>query len=146
MKPLFAILVVLSLLSCTRNVYVPVERKTTEHVFLRDTIVQTRLDVIRDSSSVRDTVSFLENKYAESSAHWSGGMLNHSLHIKPVTIPVKVQYVEKVRVDSIPVPYPEPYPVEKALSRWQKTRMTIGDVALIALAILILGWIARKIK
>ena len=38
-----------------------------------------------------DTLSALENAYAFSKASWSAGFLTHTLGVKPVNIPVKIQ-------------------------------------------------------
>lgn len=43
------IALLLLLTSCTRKVYVPVEHRTVQTVTLHDTVVQVKLDVIRDS-------------------------------------------------------------------------------------------------
>ena len=51
--------------------YVPVERIVKETVTVRDTVVNVRIEQVRDSVVIplaRDTASFLENAYAYSCA------------------------------------------------------------------------------
>ena len=132
---------------CSRKVYVPVEHKTVETVTLRDTVVQMRLEVIRDSVAVPDTLSYLENKYAESWAEWKSGRLHHSLGTKQTQVPVQVQYVEKERVVEVPKPYPVEVVkfVEKELSWWQKLTMWLGNIAIIGAGVWgIFGFGRRK--
>jgi len=113
----------LLLISCgtPKTVYVPVTTIKTEIQTVHDTTVQVRLDVIRDSVTTKDTLSELSNKYAYSSAIWSGGMLSHTLGIKDVSTPVKVQYVTNTVKDSIQIPYKvvEAKSVN-VLTSWQK--------------------------
>jgi hypothetical protein len=107
-----------------------------ETVTLKDTIVDVRMELIRDSATVPDSVSYLTNKYAYSWAGMTGGVLTHSLSTWGAPIPVEVKYVEKLIVDSVPVPY-EVKVIEyrdKQLTWWQKTRIAIGDIVLFALA------------
>ena len=118
---------------CTKTVYVPVQSTRTVTEIIRDTTVQVQLQAIRDSATVADTLSRLENKYAYSDAIWSRGMLSHSLGIKPVDIPIEIQHKEIIRTDSIQIPYP--VEVEKIVYRvrwWQQALMWLG-VALLAL-------------
>lgn len=123
-----------------KTVYVPVQSVTTVTETVRDTVLDVRLISYKDSVTVIDTLSYLENKYAYSSAIWSSGRLSHSLGIKPINIPVNIQYKEIVRTDSIPVPYPVPGP-EKIVYRlrwWQEVLMWLG-VAFVAFLILEIG-------
>lgn len=81
-------------------VYVPTETIRTVTEIVHDTTIQVKLDVIRDSVAVSDTFSRLSNKYAYSTAEWHSGLLNHSLTIKDVAIPVRIQYVNKTIHDT----------------------------------------------
>ncbi|MDH6304595.1 hypothetical protein M2459_001330 [Parabacteroides sp. PF5-5] len=134
---LAAIFVALAIGCKTKTVYVPVERVTTETVTVKDTIVETKLELIRDSVSVPDSMSYLANKYAYSWAEIKEGRLNHSLSMLPVLIPVEIQYIERHRIDSIPAPYPVEVikKVEKELSWWQSARIRIGEISLVLLII-----------
>jgi hypothetical protein len=129
------------LTSCkAKTVYVPVDRVHTETVTLKDTIVDIRLEHIHDSISVDDSLSYLSNRYAYSWAGIVSGKLNHSLGTWPASIPVEVQYVEKIVIDSIPVPYEvKVYEYkEKSLTWWQATKMFTGGLCFFAAAGVIL--------
>ncbi|MDR1160784.1 MAG: hypothetical protein LBK45_00440 [Tannerellaceae bacterium] len=135
------------LTSCkTRTVYVPVDRVHTETVTWKDTIIDVRLEHIRDSVTVPDSSSYLSNKYAYSWAAMKGGMLTHSLGTWPGNIPVEVKYVERETRDSIPVPYEVKVYVykEKSLTWWQHTRMTIGSISIILIVIAIGYFVFKK--
>jgi hypothetical protein len=134
------------LTSCkTRTVYVPVERVHTETVTLKDTVIEVKIDHIRDSVAVCDSASYISNKYAYSWAVMKSGLLTHSLGTWPASIPVEVRYSEKLITDSIPVPYEVTAYVykEKSLTWWQKTRMLAGDLCLFTLAGIILSFLVR---
>jgi hypothetical protein len=133
----------LLLVGC-RTVYVPVESVHTVTQIVRDTVIDVRLDVIHDSVTVRDTASFLENRYATSYALFSDGLLSHSLNTKSVSIPVHVQFINTTTTDTIQVPYV----VEKVVkvnyvTQWQKTRLRALNWLVLAV-ILWIGWKYRK--
>lgn len=135
--------------SCkTRTIYVPVEVKTVVTETVRDTVIQTKIEYIRDSVIVHiDSLSFLSNKYGYTYAEVKNGMLNHSLTTwHDSVIPIKIQYIDRYRVDSIPAPYPVEVEVlkEKEISLWQNIRMRVGEIAIGV--ILVLGiYFARKL-
>jgi len=139
MKKLLLIFVIaLLFVGCktTKTVYVPVETIRTEIQTVHDTIVNVKLDVLRDSIVTNDTLSILSNKYSYSSAMWSKGLLSHSLSIKDIKIPVKVQYINISKVDSIQIPYP----VEKVvkvnyLTDWQRFRIRVLNWLFIGLCL-----------
>jgi len=66
-----------------KTIYVPVERRTIETVTLIDTIVEIKIEHIRDTVAIPDTISFLSNKYTFSWAEWKDGLLRHSLSTWP---------------------------------------------------------------
>lgn len=61
------------------------------------------------------------------------------------------KYIEKqvrdtliqIERDTIPQPYPYEVEVPAQLSWWQKTRMHIGEISLVALLVLLGSWIVR---
>lgn len=125
--------------------YIPVEKKVTETVVLTDTVVDILLVPYRDSVSVKDSTSYLENEYAYSHASLRQGMLHHSLGIFPLkSSPVKVQNVTKTRRDSIPYAVPGPVEYkEKSLSPVEKFFLYTGVAATAALVILAVVRIRR---
>lgn len=117
--------------------------------YIKDTIY-LELPVITERIVTRDTSSRLENDYAVSEASVSGGYLSHSLATKPARTPVEAEAREVVR-DSIVFRdklVEVPVEVEKPLSRWQRTLLTLGRtlLAMLCAAALWLGLrIARKL-
>lgn len=87
-----------------------------------------------------DTLSFIENKYAKSTAIVHDGLLTHTLESVPnvIRIPVQVQVhdtlvIEKHDASDTITEYVE---VEKELTFWQKLFITTGKVSgLILIAI-----------
>lgn len=140
--------IALSLSSCkTRTVYMPFETKVVDSIIYHDTTFQERLIPYKDSVSTRDTTSFLSNPYAYSYAGLKDGFLYHSLGIYPfATVRINVPYfVEKIRR----IETPKPYPVERELSWWEKTKMDFGGYAIVAIVITILivvGKLVYKLK
>lgn len=129
---------------CTKKVYVPVEKTTTVTVTKRDTIVSVRLDkeIVRVTST-KDTAAYAETKYAEAKALWCGDSETLSLYLRNKTsdIPVKVEYVEVNRIDSVPVPYPVEKVVELQYVAWYDK---VGRVCLILLMCVIAFFILRS--
>lgn len=126
---------------------VPMERIVSDSVVIRDTMFKERLIPYKDSVSLPDTSSFLSNPYAYSYASYSNGLLNHSLGIWPfATVRVQVPYfIEKTRRVEIP----KPYPVEKKLSWWERTKIDFGGYAIGTVVITILivvGKLVYKLK
>lgn len=108
--------------------YIPVEKKTVETVVLTDTLLQVQLVPYKDSVSVKDSTSYLENPYAYSRASVKGGKLSHSLGIFPMKpFPYTFQMPVKIIRDSIPyaVPGPTQY-VERELTKIEKFIMGVG--------------------
>lgn len=113
--------------SCTHTIYVPTETVRTDSVKVTTIAVDTLL--CRDSIYVErngDTIRELRWKYIYKSK-----------------LSVDTMYVE--HVDSIQVPYP----VETPLTKWQKTKMEFGGVAmgvvLVALCAAV-AWLVLKIR
>ena len=108
--------------------YIPVEKKTVETLVLTDTLLQVQLVPYKDSVSVKDSTSYLENPYAYSRASVEGGKLSHSLGIFPMKpFPYTFQMPVKIIRDSIPyaVPGPTQY-VERELTKIEKIIMGVG--------------------
>lgn len=130
--------------SCkTKIQYVPVKELEFHNVYFRDTTIKTILIPYRDSTTVKDTSSYLKNKYADSWAIWNNGFLSHSLNIFPDTIPInlQIQEVEILREVEIPIE------IEKKLTKWQKIKMDFGGWSIGVLSgIIIIGIIYLIIK
>ena len=106
-----------------------------------------RVPLERETVTVRDTFSHLENDYAESYARiMTDGSLYHSLETKPRTdtltqelsVQVKdsILYREKV--------IPKIYTVEKALNWFTQMRIWLGNIMLVLIAGAVI-WVAARI-
>lgn len=107
---------------------VVMEKIITDSTVIRDTTYEVRLVPYKDSVSLHDTASFLCNPYAYSYASYSNGLLNHSLGINLfASVKVKVPYfVERTRRIEVP----KPYPVERKLTFWERTKIDFGGYAI----------------
>ena len=100
-------------------------------VFEKDTVL-VEIPQIVEQVQTMDTVSFLENEFAKSSAEVSDGILSHSLETKPVQKPVEIQK-EIVYRDSVVFrdrTVVETVEVEKPLSGWQQFKIKTGGYAI----------------
>ena len=118
-----------------------------ESVIYRDTTiyVEVPVEVIKEILPDTDT-SHLETSLAISEAWVNAGKLNHTLTHKDAkieqTIPVPEKHTQK---DSVIISIKEvPVEVEKPLNAWQSFRMTLGTLALIALALWLILKIVKK--
>lgn len=119
-----------ALCGCARTMYVPVETVRTETQVVRDTVVVVPIPPECTEAAKRDTVSLLRTSLAVSEAEVRDGVLRHTLEQRG-DVPVRVQYVEKVRIDTVRVPYPVRV-VEKEqrpLHWWQRALMWLGGIA-----------------
>lgn len=141
------ILLASATVSCRSVKYVPVETVRVDSTVVRDTVMDVRLVPYRDSVATRDTTSFLSNPYAYSWARWSGGLLQHSLGIRPLaTTQVKVPYF----IDRyVTITKPQVVEVEKELSRWQQFKLDVGGAAIgcmIAVIMIAIGYLIYRLK
>lgn len=139
------LLILLILLTGCKVRYVPIETIKVQKEIVRDTLVQVKLVPYKDTVSILDTVSHLENQYAYSDAEYSLGRLNHSLAIKDVELPIKVQYVDRIRVDSIPYKVEVIKEVNK-LTRWQTFRLNAFTFIAIGVGIYLLILLRKILK
>ena len=137
---IIAAVIFLALGSCSKTIYVPVERTTTVERDVRDTIVSIKLIEYRDSVIVPiDTVSRLSNQYANSVAMVSGGFLHHSLSVVPGAIATgNIKIVEVYQIDSIPYTVEVVKYKDKPLTNWQQFLQWSGVLLWILLLILII--------
>lgn len=150
----FIAIVMLLFSSCRTGKVVVVEAKDSVRVEerVREIKVTDTLFVAvpmqKESTTVRDSTSHLENDYAVSDARiMIDGSLYHSLETKPrtdtLTQELSVQakdsiiYREKV--------IPKVVTVEKELSRLQKTRMYIGDVFIALIVCAAIVFIMKRV-
>lgn len=113
--------------ACTRTVYTPVEHTKYED---RD-VVKTLTDTFR----VSDT-RFIYVK-GDTVVDWRERLRDRIVEIHDTV------HIE--RLESIPAPYP----VEKSLSRWQRTKQDYGGYALTLVVLAVLTftiWLAYKFR
>lgn len=145
MKNFFLILLLLCASACSTVRQLPAVTDSTKvEVHVVEKIVKDtawfELPVIVEKVATLDTASVLENKYAQSEASVSGGVLTHSLALKPVKEPVIVENKEIVR-DSIVFRdrvIREDVYYEKPFTRWQKFRLSLGSIFLVLIVIAML--------
>lgn len=118
-------------------------------VYVHDTVIH-EVPLIKEVQTVRDTISHLTNKYAESWASVrSDGTLSHSLTTRPQRIAIPYEKTEKQR-DSIVYRTVEKQvmvEVERNLSWWEQTQIRGFWAILSILTIIFLWkWIKRKIS
>ena len=127
---LLGIIAAIALTACTRKVYVPTETVRTEY---KDRVVEAvRVDTVamRDSVAVYvngDTVKI--EKYRD---RWRTRIIERHDTVN----------VAKVDSVAVPVEVPKPYPVERKLTRWERTKMDAGGIAIGILGVAALGGLA----
>jgi len=146
-----AMLIVMStLMTSCRTVYVPVETKTTVTETVRDTVIKTLIEKEYVKNVTQDTTSTVETKYARSTATYHGdtGLLEHDIENKKDSIPVNAPVKEKLVVIEKPVPCPieKLVQVEKKLTWWQNLKMETGGISLGILFVILICFLLRIIK
>lgn len=111
--------------SCRSIKYVPIE--TIKH----DSVYITQHQ--KDSIYIHDSIYQKEKGDTVLIEKW------HTRYIEKQVRDTLIQ----IQSDTIPQPYPYEVEVPAQLSWWQKTRMHIGEITIIALLVLIGSWIVR---
>lgn len=116
---------------CSRKVYVPVESVVSR----TDTIYSAKVRV--DSVTMRDSVAVFQKgdtvlitKYRDR------------YRVKELTDTVYQSAIDSVKISV-------PYPVERELSRWERTKMDFGGMAIGALVIALcvaVAWLIKKFR
>jgi len=141
------LIVIATVLSACKTQYVPVEVIKTEYRdrIIKDSARQREVVNIRDSVRYKDSTVIVVNQQGDvvktEVYKWRDRFLN-STHLLE-QLQTKYDSLALVKQDSIQVPYP----VEKQLTRWQKTKMDLGGIAfgaLLLIAVVFLIKIARK--
>lgn len=117
--------VLIAMGSCRSVKYVPVE--TIKHDSLYITQHQ------KDSIYIHDSIYQKEKGDTVLIEKW---------HTKYIEKQVRDTLIQ-IQRDTIPQPYPYEVEVPAQLSWWQKTRMRMGEIALVALLVLLGSWIVR---
>ena len=126
LAPVFLLLLLLLSSSGCRSIrYVPVE--TVKH----DSVYITQHQ--KDSIYIHDSIYQKEKGDTVLIEKW------HTRYIEKQVRDTLIQ----IQRDTIPQPYPYEVEVPAQLSWWQKTRMHIGEITIIALLVLLGSWIVR---
>lgn len=151
--------------SCTRTQYVPVETVRTEYVkadttglyerlrnyfesiYSRETSTDSVIDRSKETVVLKengDTARHDRERILYKSSHREKE-LEHKLSERDSTINALRLQLETVKTDSVP----KPYPVERPLSRWEKSKMDFGGMAIggimIAVCIAVV-WLIKKFR
>ena len=114
---LFTAVLLMLLLSCTKTVYVPVERVKTVTTTVVDSFIEVVTPPERVANTTTDTTSVISTLYATSTATVNNGILTHDLTQHARKDSVKTQTVYIYETDS--VPFAVPYPVvEQYVPTW----------------------------
>lgn len=122
------ILALVAMASCKTVKYVPVEKVQHDSIY----ITQHQ----KDSIYLHDSIHIREKGDTIRIEQW------HTRYVEKIVIDTLIQ----IERDTIPQPYPYEVEVPAQLSWWQQTRIRVGDIAMIAVALLIGWWIFRRSK
>ena len=143
MKYFFPLILLFLCVACSISRQVTPREQTTVEVrtntvYVPDT-VYVEIPRIVEKVQTLDTVSVIDTKYAISEASVSGGVLAHSLEIKPVREPAIVQkeivYRDSVVLQQVDVDHYIEMPAE--LTAWQSFKIKLGGYAFALIIILI---------
>lgn len=127
---LFICLLVLAT-GCSRKVYVPVESVVSR----TDTIYSAKVRV--DSVIMRDSVAVFQKGDTVTITKY-----RDRYRVKELTDTVYQSAIDSVKVSV-------PYPVERELSRWERTKMDFGGMAIGAIVIALcvaVAWLIKKFR
>lgn len=125
-KIIIMILVLMAMASCKTVKYVPVEKVQHDSIY----ITQHQ----RDSIYLHDSIHIREKADTILIEKW------HTRYVEKIVRDTLIQ----IERDTIPQPYPYEVEVPAQLSWWQQTRIRVGNVAMIAVALLVGWWLWRK--
>lgn len=127
---LFICLLILAT-GCSRKVYVPVESVVSR----TDTIYSAKVRV--DSVIMRDSVAVFQKGDTVTITKY-----RDRYRVKELTDTVYQSAIDSVKISV-------PYPVERELSRWERTKMDFGGMAIGALVIALcaaVAWLIKKFR
>lgn len=120
-----------------------------ERVIVKDSLIYVEVPAEAESAILPATdTSRLETSLAESEAWVADGRLNHTLRHKPdvrlpkmMTIPIYLRSEETKSLAQRTIVKE----VEKNLTNWQAFRMTLGTILFIAVIVVVLLWLIKKL-
>lgn len=136
MNKVYLLLAFLFLLAGCKSIqYVPVETLRIEHHYHNDTIKERDSVFSEKTTVVKEADSALiESLGLKLKANERAILILKNELVKLVSEKENSRTDSIVRVDSVQIPYP----VEKALTKWEQTKMDMGGIAIgVCLAIII---------
>ena len=129
--------------------YVPVAEVATEHVDREREVSDNVKESVKESTRESDSS---ETKVTVNEQGDTLRVDTRIVHVRDRTLETEnerlrsvVDSLKSIKQDSVPVPYP----VERKLTRWERTKQDYGGYALSAAAVALciaVAWLARKIK
>lgn len=153
---LYIVFISLALSSCGVGKHAPVTSvkdsvvvHVRDSVIFRDSVILVPLPVESSTDRLPDTdTSTLKTSLAESEAWVSSGKLHHTLRNRrdsvriPVKLPEHFHSVEAVKQQAEVIHHT--VTVEKELSWWQRFRMDMGTLAIVAMLIVLAVWAVKR--
>jgi hypothetical protein len=110
-------------------------------------VEKVRTDTIYENHTTRDSI------YLHDSIHVKEWQKGDTIWVEKVKWVTKWEAhlthdtIYRATHDTIPKPYPviKTQKVEKELNWWQRMRMTVGDIALFALALILVVWLVKAV-
>lgn len=147
---LFLALAFCALVSCSRKVYVPVEKTVNVKEYVHDTAIVVQLQQITDTVVIKadpetkDAESHLRNRYCYTDAVYRDGELKHTL--STIQGAADTVIVEKVREVEKVVSEPKIIEVERNLGFFEKMVFWIQGAFGLFVGVLIISFIIAFIK
>lgn len=147
-----AILILVSLFftSCKSIQYVPVETvkvetiHNTDTLIVRDTINNEKETIIREASPADSLLLAKVGLQLDESKRIIILLQKELAEKSHQEIEHKTDTVEKIKEIQVP------YPVEKQLTKWEKTKMHIGEglvwILIVVFVVIIVGWLIKMRK
>lgn len=104
-KILLFLALILSVISCSKVVYVPVNHTEIVKEMIRDTVINHKLVPQYVYVETKDSISKLETDYSISICKLTNNGLIHQLNNKDsVKIQIQYKYIDRIKIDSVGYP------------------------------------------
>jgi len=114
--------------------------KTKERVV---TVVEFRTDTVWQSRMMRDSIYVKDSTYQHEYTRGDTVFVEVTRWNRVVRDVTKTDTTYISKTDSVPVPYPVEKKVPAELSWWQKLRMGIGSICLVAILIVVIAVVVK---
>lgn len=105
MKILLLLALILSIVSCSKVVYIPVNHTEIVKEIIRDTVINHKLVPQYVYVETKDSISKLETDYSISICKLTNNGLIHQLENKDsIKIQIQYKYVDRLKIDSVGYP------------------------------------------